>query len=574
MRKCEYNKSMEEIELKLMLEGDYSQAFNYQERRHKEWLENYTLSRGKTTYNRLTQRQTVTIPLMKETIRTWLANVDDAPGIEFNAKGQVLTDEEVGGKEEREMVLNEYWADFFLRQKVALKDIVDKRQVGLYGRSFKKLNVIDGHPTLEINDPKDILIDRYADPTDIDTGRFVIHTHIYRTLTELEASDKYDQKVVAEMKEYYATEQGLVKSADNYKAKSAQTDKMQEMGVPDVDSPRLGETYIELNEHYRKIDDEIYLIVKSSEYILMNKPLEEVIGKTSDHFWKDHYPFSTWADDLELDVWSDGLADIVRPINKVLNSWFAQLIENRTLRNFGMNYYDATNQSFVPQTFEPLPWGWYPVPGDPNKIVKKIDIPDLSESLDEMDYLTKMAEKASSVTSIEKGVAEKKQITLGEVEILAGKTRERTIATAKFYVPSWKDFAYRWCKFIEAQKGNLASVKLSKKSWNGNKVYTKVIGPNDWLSKDGYDVEAVSSSEQEAQTINTVRKFMSVLGQMPDNVPLRKIYLQKLLEMINLSPEEKRTVMDFEKQKGVVTQMPQTNQPMVESVNNTQNAVR
>ena len=564
---------MEEVGLTLMLDGDYNQSFNYQERRHEEWLENYTLSRGKTTYNRLTQRQTVIIPLMKETIRTWLANIDDAPGIEFKAKGSVLTFEEGGVKEEKETALNEYWAEFFLKQRVALKDIVDKRQVGLYGRSFKKLNVVDGRPTLEINDPQDILIDRYADPTDIDTGRFVIHTHIYRTLTELEASDKYDQKVVAEMKVYYATEQGLVKSADNYKAKSAQADKMEEMGVPDVDSPQLGETYIELNEHYRKIDGEIYLIVKSSGYTLMDKPLEEVIGKTSDHFWKDHFPFSTWADDLESDIWSDGLADIVRPINKVLNSWFSQLIENRTLRNFGMNYYDATDPSFVPQTYEPLPWGWYPVPGDPNKIVKRVDIPDLSDSLDEMNYLTQMAEKASSVTSIEKGVAEKRQITLGEVEILAGKTRERTIATAKFYGPSWKDFAYRWCKFIEAQKGNLASVKLSKKSWNGNKVYTKVIGPNDWLSKDGYDVEVVSSSEQEAQTINTIQKFMSVLGQMPNNAPLRKIYQQKLLEMINLSPEEKKMVMDFEKQQGE-TQMPQPmDQKPMPLVDNTQNAV-
>lgn len=569
---------MDKSALISMLEGDYSQALKYQERRHDEWKENYTLSRGKTTYNRLTQRQTVMIPLMKETIKTWLANIDDAPEVEFKGKEQALTPEDIGVKEEKEIALNEYWNDFFIKQKLSLKDIVDKRQVGLYGRSFKKLNVIDGSPVLEVCDPQDILVDRYADPTDIDTGRFLIHTHIYRSLQEIKDSGKYDEKVVAEMKDYYNTTEGIIKATDNFNSKSAQVERMQEMGVPDMDTPRLGETYVEINEHYRKLKDGLHLIVRSGEYILLDKPLEEVIGSTGDHYWKDHYPFSTWADDVESDIWSDGLADIVRPINKVLNSWFSQLIENRTLRNFGMNYYDATDPSFTPQTFDAIPWGWYPIPGDPNKIVKRIDIPDLSESLDEMQYLTSIAESASAITKTEKGQSEKKNITLGEVEIMAGKTQERTKAVSKFYSLSWKDFAYRWSKFIEAQRDNLSPVKLSKKGFDGNRVYTKVVAPIDWLSSDGYDVEVVSSSEQETKTISTIQKFMSVLGQMPNNIPLRKIYQQKLLDMINLSPDEKRTIMDFEKQNelsGVNQPASQpTTQPVSQPVNNIQNAIR
>ena len=129
--------------------------------------------------------------------------------------------------------MNEYWNDFFIKQKLSLKDIVDKRQVGLYGRSFKKLNVIDGSPVLEVCDPQDILVDRYADPTDIDTGRFLIHTHIYRSLQEIKDSGKYDEKVVAEMKDYYNTTEGIIKATDNFNSKSAQVERMQEMGVPD-----------------------------------------------------------------------------------------------------------------------------------------------------------------------------------------------------------------------------------------------------------------------------------------------------------------------------------------------------
>jgi len=537
-----------EDELLLKLNKDYDQAFNYQRRRHDDWLENYTLSRGKITLNRLTQRQSVSIPLMKETIKTWESNIDDAPSIEFEAKGEALKPDEVVQKEEREIVLNEYWNEFYRVQKIALKDKVDKRQVGLYGRSFKKLNVIDGKPTVDIIDPQDMLIDRQVDPTDLDTARVVIHAHIYRTLSELEDNDKYDQDVITEMKAQYATEAGLIKSAENLKAKVAQIDRMREMGVPDMDNPELGEIYIEVNEHYRKIDGEIRLIVRSSEFILLNETLEEIIGVTKDHYWQEHYPFSTWADDLESDFWSDSLADVVRPINKVLNSWFSQLIENRTLRNFGMNYYDATNPAFVPQTFEAVPWGWYPVPGNPKDIVQRIDIPDLSDSLLEMDFLTKVAERATSVTAIEKGVSEKSQITLGEVEILANKAQQRSLSVAKFYVPSWQDFAYRWYKFIEGQKGNLVPVLLSKKSWTDGKVYTKNVEPSDWDSEGGFEVKVVSPSEQEAKTMDSIQKFTAVIGQMQGNVPLMEIYQKKLLGLINLNPEEIRAVMEYQKQ--------------------------
>lgn len=537
-----------------ILEKDYQQAFNYRERRHEQWNENYTLYRGKVNLNRLIQRQEVHIPLMKETIRTWLANIDDAPAIEFEENVDVKTLEDLARKEEKEIVLKEYWAEFFRKQKIEIKDIVDKKQVGLYGRSFKKLNVVDGEPTIEIVDPQNILIDRYTDPTDLDSAAFIFHIGIYRTLKSLEENENYDQKVVAELKKYYATEKGLIKAQENYQAALAQAEKLEKMGVPDVRSPVLGETYVELNECYRKLwrkdKEEIYLIVKTGDKILMQKPLEEVIGETPDHYWQNHYPFVSWADDIEqTDFWSDSLADIIRPLNKVLNAWFSQLVENRTLKNFGMNFYDATDPRFVPQTFEPIPWGWYPVPGDPHKLIKRVDIPDLKESLPEMQYLTTIAERATAVTAIQKGVTERKQITLGEVQILAGKAQERTVHTSKFYLDSWRDFGFRWYKFIEAQAKNLKPVKLSKKSWRAGILYTRLIEPKHWLSKNGYQVKVFTSAEQEAATLDAIQKFNAVIGQMPDNIPLRRHYQRKLLTLIDLDPEAIKEVMEFEEQK-------------------------
>lgn len=545
---------MKNEDLITILDADYQQAFNYRERRHSEWNENYILYRGMAALNRLTQRQNVLVPLMKETIKTWLANVDDAPDLEFEERVKTRTEEAFAKKLEKEIVLNEYWLDFKRKQKVDLKDIVDKKQVGLYGRSFKKLNVTDGEPTMEIVDPQNILIDRYADPSDIDTASFLLHINIYRTLKSLEENPNYDQSAVRELKEYYATEEGLIGAGENLEAAVSQAERLEKMGVPDVESPSLGEVYVELNECYRKLwngdEREIYLIVKAGGKILMNKPLEEVIGETPDNYWRNHYPFSTWADDVEqTDFWSDALADIIRPINKVLNSWFSQLVENRTLKNFGMNFYDATDARFIPQTFEPVPWGWYPVPGDPNKIIKRVDVPDLKEGLPEMEFLRAIAERASAVTSIQKGVTERKQITLGEVKLLAGRAQERAVHTAKFYLPSWRDFGFRWYKFIEAQAENLKSVKLSKKGWKTGRLYTRTIQPKHWFSKDGYEVRVHTSAEQEASSLDTVQKFTAVLGQMPDNIPLKKHFQRKLMDLVDLSPEETKEVMEFEEQK-------------------------
>ncbi len=51
----------------------------FRERRHPQWTENYELYRDTVITNCLTQRQSVNVPFMKETIKTILANIDDAP---------------------------------------------------------------------------------------------------------------------------------------------------------------------------------------------------------------------------------------------------------------------------------------------------------------------------------------------------------------------------------------------------------------------------------------------------------------------------------------------------------------
>ena len=536
-----------------MLKLNKESGYNYRMRRHDEWDENYQLYRDKITINRLTQRQSVNLPLMKQTVRTLLKDVDDMP---------VLFFENLDNDKEAEVFKNEYWKWTVEQNKMDLQDIVDKKQVFLYGRSFDQWQIVDGAVKMTVEDPMDILVDRYMDPTNLHSSRFLIHTHIFVPLATLANNPGYDQRVVKELQKFYATEQGLIKSATNLKMLTEKNQKMRDMGVLDIDSPVLGETYVELTLHfvYREnekgskgvsIPEQLFLYVEADDQqILMKKPLEEVIGVTKDHFWRNHFPYNSWADDLERqDFWSDGVGDIVRTPNKVLNSWFSQLVENRTLRNFGMHYYDSTVEGFTPQTFNPVPWGWYGVPGKPQDIVQKVDIPDLSESLDEMNFLLIMIEKATGATATQQGVQTQNRITLGEVQLALGEAKERIKGMSKFYTPAWKERGLLFEKMIEAASDKLNAVKIYKEGRNTDEIYSREITPKDWMTKSGYRVKVWSQDEKAAQDTNSLQKLNAVKVNMPDNPKLSEVYQRKLLEFADLTPDEINQIMEFEDKK-------------------------
>jgi hypothetical protein len=534
--------------LLLILSQHKKSAFEWQERRHTDWLDNYSLYRDKVVINRLTQRQSVNVPLMKTSIKTALKDVDDPPMLFF---------ESLDNDKDTEIVYNEYFnycADY---NKLNIKDIVDKKQVFLYGRSFKKLNIVNGKFYFEIIDPHDVLIDRYVDPSDIDTARYIVHQHIFTPLSSLSENEEYDKEAVNRLKEFMATEAGLIKADNNLQTVRKRNERMKAMGVPDVDSPLLGETYIELNEHYLKRwndeekEDQFWLIVTAQDReILLEKPLEDVIGETSDHFWRYHTLLNSWADDVErTDVWSDGVADTIRTPNKIANSMISQTVENRTLRNFGMNFYNATIEGFTPQTYEPEPGGWYGLPGKPSDVYERVDIPDLSDSLDELTFIIQLAEKASASTAIQQGATPERRITLGEVEILMANASERVKAMSVFYTQSWKEFGQKYVKLLEASSDKLDDVTLYKKGLFNDALYAKDAKPANWKKKAGYRVKILSLSEKQEEEMASLQKLNAVIQSIPGNAPLMDIYNKKLLEFGGLTPDEMKEVLDFEKQK-------------------------
>jgi len=544
-------------------------GYNYQQRRHDPWEETYSFYRDKVVINRLTQRQSVHLPMMKLACQTNLASMDDMPVNYF---------ENLDNDKQAEYFKNEYWRITGEDNNFELQDIVDKKQEWLFGRTFDQWQVVDGKIKMTVTDPQDILVDRYCDPYNLHSSRFLIHSHIFMPLSSLEKDKDYDQKAVAELKEWHATNQGLIKNVTNQRMLTEKNRKMTNMGVPDVDNPILGEVIVELSLHFvfRKEgngEEQIWLYVEADDQkILMKRKLEEVIGATKDHFFRNHYPYVTWAGDVEKqDFWSDGKGDSVRPLNKVLDSWFSQLVENRTLRNFGMHYYDSTIEGFVPSTFNPIPWGWYGVPGKPDEVMKKVEIPDLSESLDEMNFIMQMIERGTGATATQQGVQTESRITLGEVELALGQAQERSKTVSKFYTQAWLDRGNMFIKLIEAASDRLDVVKVYKEGKNTQDIYSREISPKDWITASGYRCRVWSQDERNKQSTDTLQKLNAVKAVMPFNKKLNEVYQRKLLEFASLTPEDTNAIMQEEKQTveamqqmpGIQPMVPSTTQPII-----------
>ncbi len=521
----------------LKLLNEKKSARDFQFRKHEDWNDNYSLYRNKVKMNRLTQRQAVNIPLMKETIKTLLSKVDDPPTVKF---------EELSGDDMKQIIYQEMWDSFFKEEHLEWKDILDKKNVFLYGLSTKSLNLKPGGIALEIEDVYDVIFDPLMRPLEIETARFIIRQNIFRPLRDVLADKRYDEKGKEALKHWTLSDKGIVQSGKNKQEWERRQERLKTMGVQNQEFALFagGDVIVGLTEHFTQIWNlatqsfERRVIVYADDSIeLLDKPLKELVGI-------EEWPFEVWYEDPETnDVYPDGIADLVRTPNKVLNVWFSQLIENRTLQNFQMHWFDSTQQGYQPQTYEPGPGRMLPAPGDPNKTILPVQVNGLDETFNAMDYLTSVVERGTGATALEKGQSEQNAQTLGEVQILVGKATERAKTMSKFYKGSWERIARKWDMMM--QNNSFPRVTLYKTGQSG-KLYPKVVYSSDWKSKAGYRATVASSSEQEADEIKNIQKFSMVMQQFPTNVALKKIFQQRELQLLDLSPQELKEVQDAE----------------------------
>lgn len=521
------------------LQAEKKAGVELQQRKHPDWDENYELYRNKVKQNRLTQRQAVNIPLMKETVKTLLSRIDDPPNVEWK---------ELSGDTSKELIYQEIWNQQFRDNNMELVDVLDKKNVLLYGLSTKKLNIYESGVKVSVLDPYDIVLDPLTSIWDLESARFIIHQNIFRTIREILADKKYNQDGKDKLKIWADTPAGITQGNINKEEWEKKMERLRSMGVDNSEFKYFagGDRIVNLNEHHTKIWNEKTKKFEKHVVVYADNTIELYDELLVDCIGVEFYPFDIWSEDVETnDVYPDAVADLVRVPNKVLNVWFSQMIENRTLKNFQMHWF-LPAQGFTPTTYTPGPGMMLPAPpgDDINKVIKPVEISGLDDTFDAINALTQIVERGTGATAIEKGTPEGGNQTLGEVQILVGKAGERATAMTKFYRLSWYNLAWKWDKMMQANAP--AFMKLYKAGRSG-KLYPKMVYRDDWVSEAGYLPEVRSTSEQEISDTKSIQKWLFVLQQFPNNPVLRQIAQKRELELLDLTPDELKQVQDAEK---------------------------
>lgn len=549
------------------LQQEKRSAIELQERKHEHWTDNLDLYRNKVKTNRLTQRQAVNIPLMKETVKTLLSKIDDSPNVDWK---------ELGGDKQKEIYFQEIWNTQFRDNNLELLDILDKKNVLLYGYSTKKLNINKKGINVSVLDPYDVLFDPLMNVWDTESSRYVIHQNIFRTVRDILATDKYLKEGKDQLKVWLNSPPGLIQGGKNREEWEKKMERLRDMGITSQDFQYFagGDTLVNLTEHFsnfwntktKKFEKRV-VVYADDKIKLLDEKLSDLIGV-------DFWPFVRWSEDPELnDIYPDSVADLICVPNKVLNVWFSQLVENRTLKNFQMHWF-LPGQNYTPQTYTPGPGAMLPAPPgeDINKVIKPVEISGLDDTLTAIQMLIKLVERGSGATALEKGATESGQQTLGEVQILVGKSMERTTAMAKFYRLAWYELATKWEQMMNRNAPRIISLH---KAGRDGKLYEKRLYSSDWVSKQGYRPQVTSTSEQEAEAIKGIQKFTFVAQQFPNNQSLRKVMQRRMLELVDLTPDELRQIEEEEEttmknnqmmqeQQMAQQQMPQMPQPSPE----------
>lgn len=521
-------------------EKDESKRFK--ERRFEQWNENYFLYRDKVTTNRLTQRQAINIPIMRDTIQTWISKIDEPPELNFKARGRTNKDMNA------EIIMDEMWGYYFDRLKLDIMDNLDKKIVGLQGRSFKICGMSAGEFFMDVIDPYDIEISPRVNPLDLNSAQYVIRTNIFKPLREVLANKKYDEEEKQKLKMYLDSKEGLISSAGSESAYIEKMQRLRDLGANNYDDYNASEVLVEINESYKMIWNveqnrfvRHLIVIAADKAVLYDKPIKTALGLS-------RLPIISWADDSDLnDVWCDGKGDAVRTINKVVNMYISQDVENRAYRNFGMHFYNTLNGTFQPRAFDPRPFGFYGMPGNPNELMKSVDIPALNDTQQQITFLKDMIQSTVAQTPTERGIAAGSRTTLGEVQINLQQSTGRNTVTAKNYRRAWEECGEI---FYELMSNNSrGAVTLYKKGSNGS-LYEKTIYPTEWILPKGYKCQVVMKSENDALDQFSIQKAQYIIANFQDNPIAMKLAKKKQLEIMGWTTEEIEQAMAFEDQKG------------------------
>lgn len=541
---------------------DKEESSKFKERRFEQWNQNYSLFRDKVNTNRLTQRQPVNVPIIRETIQSWISKIDEAPKLKFETR------DKDNKSKDGEIVFNSIWDFYYDKCKLDILDNIEKKQVGLQGRGFKKIGLSRGEIFIDLIDGYDIEIDPRVNPLDLETANFLTQTHIFRSLKEILANPKYTEEGKKELKQFLDTKTGILKAATDEQSYQMRKQRLENLGVTNFDDFGATDTIIELNEVYKLVwsnEENAFIrhlrVIATDSVVLLDKPLKEAIGIRK-------IPIVTWASDPDaVDFWSDGIADNVRTFNKITNMYISQDIENRAYRNFGMYFYNTMNGTFQPRAFEAKPFGMYGLPGNPADIMQQIRIEPLSDVSGQITWLKNLIQSSVAQTPLERGQKEAGEQTLGQVQISLAQSKGINQVVSKNYRAAWKELGQLFYELLKENSNGMMT--LYKKGPDGN-YYSKEVSPMDWKTPAGYEVVVKVEAEASAADDFDLKKIQYIKNSFMNNPVAITIAKKKELELLGWTDKEVESVMAAENPQAPLN-MPQE---APSRVNNPQDSIK
>lgn len=378
------------------------------------------------------------------------------------------------------------------------KSRVDKSLNILHGRSFLKEYAYSDpkyHNVLEVVDP----LYAHCQPA----GGGLLENHLFagqeavlRTASELLASDIYDQKQVRKLlakarSEDYASE------ATEYNKEKMQ--RFHVLGLDPDSNSYIGELTFNLVEWV--------LTHRGKRWYLLFDPWTEIwlrVEPLKDLFSKELMPWTSWATHEDDKVfWSMSYADIIYPVADAIVTLYNQELTNREKSNYGARAYDKDMFPDVAKLDEAQYRPDALVPFDSKNGTHKIqdgiyrfDTPQLSGTLELLDWTTAAVQKDTGITDISQGVAVNaaKKVNVAYMEQAA--VAKRLGYKSQSYTECWGEVGAR---FVQGLKDHMSQ-----------KMYIEVLGDQgiepDVLTREDLDlkaepgVEVISSTAQKAET--------------------------------------------------------------------------
>lgn len=513
---------MDEQKLLQKFKNEYKSALEYRQTKEQDWLENERLF-NLTKKKSVLVRSNAVIPVLHETINTFLSKVDTPPNIEYNpSKPQY---------EQAAFYLNEVWKfDSNFHFQFNLLDLLAKKECAIYGRGIYKFNydVDNDRPEMYVVDVLDFLIDPSAGYF-LQNARFMGQDNIYKSIYELESDDKYQNidKVKA-----------LLQARDEMKRQQSNSGTLEErqekLGLPPKE---ITSESVKLTEWYTYVEGEKYYILVAEDEVIIRA------GRLSDIFTVDDFPFISFAYYPRVfQFWSPSLADVVREPNKIMNVIINQIIDNNTYQNFGMIAYDI-NKVKRPSDLNPRPQGVVAVDGDPRNAVHRLQVGQINNAIDIYALVNRIVESATGVTSAQKGIPQSKSSSATEFAATLAQSSDRIKNFINFYNEEMKNLAYLYKDLVQE---NLKQRYLKIYQDDETKFYE--VGKGD-IKGDFYVLVSTSIDEQSRKLVEA-EKFIKFRQMVAGNPNYNQKELdKKLLDYFIENPDEKEKILNNQDQQ-------------------------